>query len=163
MESREYVEVLFGEPREQQKKLVELMAPYIRDLDAEGLAIGKSAASVEELGKTTFQTIEIEKSFPGFGFFPKPGRSVGLLHDNLQKEKGITSLVSAGIMNTAITFRATDEADFSVHELIAELRAKLPNAFVEGGGHKNAGAISFIPMRKDAVVEIVRDFVAKRG
>ena len=161
MESREYIEVLFGEPREQQKKLVSLMAPHIRNLDEKGLAIGKSAAIVETLNKVTLQTIEIEKSFPGFGFFPKPGRSVGLLHDDLQKEKGVTSLVSVGIMNTAMTFRATDEANFSMHEMICRLQEKLPNAFVEGGGHKNAGAINFIPRMKDEVWEVVKGFISK--
>ncbi len=160
MEAREYVEVLFGEPRDKQKELVDLMAPHIRELDRKGLAIGKVSAVKEDLNGVTFQSIEIDKAFPGFGFFPKPGRSVGLLHDSL-KEEGVEKLVSAGIMNTAITFRATDEANFSVHELIGILREKLPNAFVEGGGHKNAGAINFIPMRKDEVVEIVRNFVGK--
>jgi archaea-specific RecJ-like exonuclease len=159
MEAREYVGVLFGEPREQQKKLVSLMAPHIRDLDAKGLAIGKSAAEVEKLGNTTLQTIQIEASFPGFGFFPKPGRSTGILHDNLQKEKGVTSLISIGIMNTAMTFRATDEANFSTHELIKTLQEKLPNAFVEGGGHKNAGAINYIPRMKEDVYREVRKFI----
>src|SRR5690606_3365208 len=37
MEAREYIEVVFGEPREQQKALVSLMAPYIKDLEAKGL------------------------------------------------------------------------------------------------------------------------------
>ena len=171
MEAREYVGVLFGEPREQQKKLVELMAPYIRELDRKGLAIGKAGAEKEELNGVTFQTINIDKSFPGFGFFPKPGRSVGLLHDACIKDAEVAGrrwqvaggvrLVTAGIMNTAITFRATNEANFSVHELIGVLKERLPNAFVEGGGHKNAGSINFIPARKDAVVEIVREFVGR--
>ncbi len=162
MEAREYVEVLFGEPRAQQKKLVSLMAPHIKDLDAKGLAIGKAAAQVEKLGNTTLQTVQVEASFPGFGFFPKPGRSTGLLHDNLQKEKGITSLVSIGIMNTAMTFRATDEANFSTHELIKYLQTKLPNAFIEGGGHKNAGAINYIPRMKEDVYKEVRNFIESR-
>ncbi|MBT3397982.1 hypothetical protein HOA55_01315 [archaeon] len=161
MEAREYIEVLFGEPRAQQKKLVSLMAPHIRDLDAKGLAIGKSSANIEKIGDVTLQTVIIETSFPGFGFFPKPGRSVSLLHDNLQKEDGVKSLVSIGIMNTAMTFRATDEANFSMHDLIALLRKKLPNAFVEGGGHKNAGAINFIPKMKDDVLDIVKGFIGK--
>ena len=159
MEAREYIEVLFGEPRDKQKQLVSLMAPHIKDLDAKGLAIGKSAAKIEEIGKVTLQTIKIEESFPGFGFFPKPGRSVGLLHDNLQKEKGVTSLVSIGIMNTAMTFRATDGANFSMHKLIKELQEKLPNAFVEGGGHKNAGSINYIPKMKEEVTSSVYDFI----
>jgi RecJ-like exonuclease len=161
MEAREYIGVLFGEPREQQKKLVDLMAPHIRELDRKGLAIGKASAEKEEMNGVTFQTISIDKAFPGFGFFPKPGRSVGLLHDSLKSE-GVEALVTAGIMNTAITFRATDEANFSIHKLIGILNERLPNAFVEGGGHKNAGSINFIPIRKDAVVEIVREFVGKK-
>jgi RecJ-like exonuclease len=161
MEAREYISVLFGEPKEQQKKLVSLMAPHIRDLDKKGLAIGKSSAVIEELGSITLQTIEIEKSFPGFGFFPKPGRSVGLLHDNLQKEKDVKKLVSIGVMNTAMTFRATDAAEFSMHEMIKRLRTKLPNAFIEGGGHKNAGAINFIPKMKEEVFEEVKKFISK--
>jgi len=160
MEAREYVEVLFGEPRDKQKKLVELMAPYIRELDRKGLAIGKVAAEVEVLGNVTLQTIDIDKSFPGFGFFPKPGRATGLLHDSLKNE-GVIRLVSAGVMATAVTFRATDESGFSTHELIVELRKELPNAFVEGGGHKNAGTINFIPRKKAEVLGIVRDFIAR--
>ena len=159
MEVREYVGVLFGEPREKQKELVSLMAPHIKELDKKGLAIGKAAAEIEEFGDTTLQTIQIEASFPGFGFFPKPGRSTGLLHDNLQKEKGVKKLVSIGIMNTAMTMRATDAANFSAHELIKELQEKLPNAFVEGGGHKNAAAINYIPRMKEDVYKAVREYI----
>ncbi len=162
MEVREYIEVLFGEPRKKQKELVSLMAPYIRELDRKGLAIGKSNAKQEKLGKVTLQTIEVEETFPGFGFFPKPGRAVGLIHDNYQKEKGVTSLVTAGIMNTAITLRATDEANFSVHELINFLNKKVPEAFTNGGGHKNAGSINFLPYKKKEIVELLKEFIKSR-
>ena len=161
MEVREYMEVLFGEPRDKQKNLVNLMAPHIRKLDAKGLAIAKMNAKIEEVGDTTLQSLEIDKIFPGFGFFPKPGRCVGLVHDNLQKEKGIKNLVSAGIMNTAITLRATDGANFSVHRLIKFLDEKLPNAFVEGGGHKNAGSINFLPNKREEVLKYFMEFMKK--
>lgn len=161
MEVREYIEVLFGEPRHKQKALVSLLAPYIRELDRKGLEIGKAGAVIEKIKGVTLQIVPIEQTFPGFGFFPKPGRAVSLLHDNLQKEKGVTKLVSAGVMNTAITFRATDEANFSMHELIDLLKKKLPNAFVEGGGHKNAGAINYIPKMKDEVFEVVKEYIGR--
>ena len=161
MEVREYIEVLFGEPRDKQRQLVELMAPYIRELDTKGLAIGKEHAVIEEMGSITVQKIFIEETFPGFGFFPKPGRSVGLVHDSLKKE-GKRKLISVGIMNTAMTFRATDEANFSVHGLIEFLNKELPNAFVEGGGHKNAGSINFLPKSKDMIIELFDRFVEKR-
>ncbi len=162
MEVREYIEVLFGEPRRKQKDLVSLMAPYIRELDRKGLEIGKSNSRHEKIDNVILQTIEIEKTFPGFGFFPKPGRAVSLVHDNYQKEKKVTILVTAGIMNTAITLRATDEANFSVHELIKFLNEREPNAFVSGGGHKNAGSINFLPYKKEEVINLLKEFIRKR-
>ena len=162
MEVREYIEVLFGQPRDKQKELVSLMAPYIRNLDAKGLAIGKSTAEQKKIGNAVLQMIDIDETFPGFGFFPKPGRAVGLVHDNLQKEKGITSLVTAGIMRTAITLRATDEANFSVHALLKYLNEKIPNGFVGGGGHKNAGSLNFLPKKKDEVVKHLKEFIKER-
>lgn len=161
LEAREYFEVVFGEPRPQQKKLVELLAPYIKELDEKGLRIAEENAIIEEINKTTLQKIMIEETFPGFGFFPKPGRSVSLVHDSL-KRKGKTKLVSVGVMNTAMTFRATDEANFSVHEFLNFLKEKLPNAFVEGGGHKNAGAITFVPKYKKDIVELLEEFMKGR-
>jgi archaea-specific RecJ-like exonuclease len=164
MEVREYIEVLFGQPRDKQKALVKLMAPYIRDLDAKGLSIGKSNAKIEKLGKITFQSLYIDDTFPGFGFFPKPGRAVGLVHDDLKYSGKIkdNAIVTAGIMRAAITIRATDEANFSVHELIEFLNKKSPESFVNGGGHKNAGSINFLPYKQEEVVELLRDFIKKR-
>ena len=163
MEVREYIEVLFGEPRNKQKELVKLMAPYIRELDAKGLAIGKANAQIEKVGKATLQILFVEEVFPGFGFFPKPGRSVGLVHDDLQKEKKITNLISIGVMGTAMTIRATDEANFSVHNLIQFISKKSPNSFVEGGGHKNAGSITFLPNKRKEVLELVKEFIKSRN
>jgi RecJ-like exonuclease len=161
MEVREYIEVLFGEPRDKQKALVNLMSPYIRELDKKGLKIGQENAHIEKIGNVTLQTISIEETFP-IGFFPKPGRAVGLVHDALQVEKKVTNLVTAGLMNTAITLRATDGANFSVHELIRFINEKLPESFINGGGHKNAGSISFIPNKKQKVVELLKEFIKGR-
>lgn len=161
MEAREYIEVVFGEPREQQKKLVGLMAPYIKEMDQKGLQMAKHNAIIEEINGVTIQKIMIEETFPGFGFFPKPGRSVGLVHDSLKTE-GKSKLVSVGIMNTAMTFRATDEANFSVHDFMEFLRKKVPNAFVEGGGHKNAGSINYLPKFKEEVIKLFEDFMKQR-
>ncbi len=161
LEAREYFEVVFGEPRKQQEKLVSLLAPYIRKLDEKGLKIAKENAIIQEINGVTFQKIMIEESFPGFGFFPKPGRSVGLVHDSL-KQQGKTSLISVGIMNTAMTFRATNESNFSVHDLIAFIEKKEPGAFVEGGGHKNAGAITYLPKYKEKVMGLVEEFIKTR-
>ena len=162
LEAREYIEVVFGEPHEKQKALVNVMAPYIRDLDEKGLKMAQAGAKVEKIGSVSLQTIDIHKAFPGFGFFPKPGRAVGLAHDQVQVDKKLTSVVTAGVMDTAITFRATDEANFSVHDFIALIDKKLPDAFVNGGGHKNAGSINFVPSQKEKVVKLLKEFIRKR-
>ena len=162
MEVREYIEVVFGEPREKQKQLVELLAPHIRNMEKKGLEIAKANAKSEKIKNTTLQSIDIDETFPGFGFYPKTGMTVGMLHDDLQKTNSITNLVSIGIMRTALTMRATDEANFSVHELIKFLNKKLPNAFVEGGGHKNAGSITFLPNKQGEVLTLFKEFLKGR-
>jgi RecJ-like exonuclease len=162
MEAREYIEVLFGEPMKQQKALVALLAPHIRKLESKGLTIAKSTAEIEKIGKTSLQSIDIGKTFPGFGFYPKPGKCVGLIHDYARDEKKISNLVSIGIMDTAVTIRATDEANFSVHELIEFLDKKLPAAFVEGGGHKNAGSITFIPIKQQDVLRNLKEYIKSK-
>jgi len=163
MEVREYIEVLFGEPRDKQKQLVELLAPHIHALDAKGLMMAKSNAKTEKIGKTNLQILYFEEFFPGFGFYPKPGRITGMVHDNLQEEKGITSLVSVGVLGTSMTIRATDESNFSVHELIKFLDSELPDAFVDGGGHKNAGSITFLPNKQKEIVKLTKDFIKGRS
>lgn len=162
MEVREYIEVLFGEPRDKQKNLVELLAPHIRSLDSKGLAIARANAVKEKINETTLQSLDIEKFYPGFGFFPKPGRLVGLIHDIIQQEKSISNLVTVGIMGTAITIRATNDSNFSVHELINFLNKNIPEAFVEGGGHKNAGSITFLPNKKEEIVKLLKEFIRGR-
>ncbi|MBS3072037.1 hypothetical protein J4408_03535 [Candidatus Pacearchaeota archaeon] len=158
MEAREYIEVLFGEPKDKQKALVGLMAPYIRNLEFKGLEIAKSAAVLEKIGATSLQLLPIEETFSR-GFYPKPGKCTGLLHDYLKEEKKVTNLVTAGVLSDAITMRATDGANFSVHKLIEFLNKKVPSAFVQGGGHKNAGAISFVPRKKEEVLKYLREFI----
>jgi RecJ-like exonuclease len=163
MEAREYIETVFGTPRDKQKALVGLMAPYIEKLKAKGLAISKANANSQILGKTTLQILDIENTFPGFGFYPKPGMCVSMTHDSLQETQKVTNLVTVGVMGTAMTLRATDEANFSVHDFIELLNKKMPEAFVEGGGHKNAGSITFLPNKKDEVFEMLRQFIKSRS
>ncbi len=163
MEAREFIEVVFGEPREKQKKLVDLMAPYIRDLERTGLEIAKSASKIEKVSDVTLQIIEIQSAFPGFGFYPKPGKCVSMLHDNLQVISKTKKIISLGIMDSAITFRATDDANFSVGDFIAYLKEKLPESFVGGGGHKNAGSITFVPGTKEKILKQLNQFIKSRN
>jgi RecJ-like exonuclease len=159
MEAREYIEVLFGEPRTKQRKLVDLMIPYIKDLESRGLKIAQSNSKIEKMGDVTLQTLMIDETYPGFGFYPKPGKALGMLHDWIQIHKKLDRVVSAGIMSSAITFRATDDANFSVHEFMKLVDKKIPDAFVEGGGHKNAGSITFVPIKRNEILNLLKDYL----
>ena len=130
-------------------------------LDAKGLEMGKNNSTIEKLGNNHFQIIDIDNTFPGFGFFPKPGRSVSLVHGYSESEKKMEKLVTIGLMRTAITIRATNGANFSAHKLIKLLNEKLPNAFIEGGGHKNAASISFLPNKQQEVLKLFKEYVSK--
>ena len=163
MEVREFIGVIFGEPRDKQKALVSLMAPYIRSLEEKGLEIARQNVKLERINNTHLQLLEIENVFPGFGFYPKPGKCVGLIHDDAQKTKKLTNLITLGLMNTAITIRATEEANFSTHDLISFLNQRSPNSFVEGGGHKNAGSITFLPQKQPEISDLIKEFVKKLG
>lgn len=162
MEVREYIGVLFGEPRKKQRDLIDLLTPHIKELEKKAIAIARSNAKTEEIGKTILQTLDIERTFPKFGFYPKQGMCVSMMHDNLQASENIKNLVSVGIMDTALTMRATDSANFSVHDLIAFLDKRLPNAFVAGGGHKNAGSITFIPNKREEIIGLLKEFIQSR-
>jgi RecJ-like exonuclease len=84
---------------------------------------------------------------------------VGLVHDAAQSEGKLTKVVSIGLLTDAITIRATDEAHFSVHDLIHKLHKELSEAFVEGGGHKNAGSIKFVPNKQAAVLALLKEYI----
>jgi RecJ-like exonuclease len=54
VEAREIYGVLFGEPRNEQRALVGLLAPYIKKQEAKGLAIAKSTVKIKVLERQQF-------------------------------------------------------------------------------------------------------------
>ncbi|MBI3334084.1 hypothetical protein HYZ97_01230 [Candidatus Pacearchaeota archaeon] len=158
MEAREYVEVLFGEPMSQQKKLVGVLAPYIRKLEAKSIGVARAAAVKEKQGNASLQLLHIEETFSR-GVYPKPGRINGMLHDLTSKSE--KKLVSAGVLSDALTIRATEDSGFHIHDFIAYVQKEVPEAFVEGGGHHHAGAIRFVPSKKQEVLKALREYLKK--
>ena len=91
--------------------------------------------------------------------YPKPGKVTGMIHDFFQEDTKDLNVVTIGLMPDAITMRATDESNFSVHELIAYLHKQLPEAFVEGGGHHHAGAMRFVPSHQKKILDSLRAYI----
>ena len=84
-----------------------------------------------------------------------------MLHDFFEKS-GEKNLISLGVLTDAVTMRATEESGFSVHDFIAYCKKNIPEAFVNGGGHKHAGAIRFVPSKREKVLEMFRIFIGKK-
>jgi len=49
-----------------------------------------------------------------------------------------------------------------MHELIKYLNNKSLNSFVQGGGHKNAGSITFLPNKQKEILELLKEFIKER-
>ncbi|MBM3230283.1 hypothetical protein FJZ22_01345 [Candidatus Pacearchaeota archaeon] len=145
---------------DKQKKLVALLGPYIRGLEAKGLAIAEANAVREKIGKVTLQTLEVEQAYPR-GSYPKPGMCVGMLHDKAQLDLKTDALVSVGILPDLVTIRATEASGFSVHTFIEKLEKELPKAFPNGGGHHLAGAVKFTPTQRENVLKVLRSCIKK--
>lgn len=161
MEAREYIEVLFGDPIDKQKALVKILVPHIRKLEERGITVAKANVKKEQVGKTTLQLLYIEETFSR-NTYPKPGKVTGLVHDSIQTEENKTNVVSAGVLTDALTIRATDDSNFSVHDFIAYLNKHVPMAFAQGGGHKHAGALRFVPSKQKDVLQALRDYIKSR-
>lgn len=159
MEAREYVEVVFGEDIAQQKALVGVIAPHIRLLQEKSLKIASALVKREQHGKTTLQLLDVERSFSR-NSYPKPGQTIGMIHDHYKEQNKGARLVSVALLSDVFVLRASDEANFSVNEFIKYIDKKCPEAFIEGGGHKNAGAMKFVPAKQEEALKILREYLA---
>jgi archaea-specific RecJ-like exonuclease len=161
MEVREYIDVLFGKDPKKQKELVGIIAPHIQKLADKAVQIGKSAATKEVYNGVTLQLLMVEETFSRFAY-PKPGQSVGLLHDFVRDKENTPNIVTVGVLQDLVTIRATEPSGFSVHKFMAHLNKNLPEAFADGGGHHLAGAIRFVPAKRKEVLQELRKFVGKK-
>ncbi len=160
MEAREYIEVVFGDPIDKQKALVSLMNPFIRTMQKRGLEIAKSTVKREKIGQCTLQLLFVEETFSR-NAYPKPGQVVGMLHDFFQEKEKNKNVVSIGVLSDLVTIRATEESKFIVHDFLSVLQKNVPEAFPEGGGHKSAGALRFVPAQREKVLVALRTYLTK--
>lgn len=154
MEAREYIAVIFGDDRHRQEQIINLFADHIKKLEDRAVAIGTKAVVREKHDGRTLQLLDIEKAYP-FGAYPKAGKSTGLVHDvGVDELDG--GVVTIGLLNDVLIIRASNDSGFSVHAFIDRLHAQVPEAFADGGGHKFAGSIKFVPMQREKVLACLR-------
>jgi RecJ-like exonuclease len=105
----------------------------------------------EDLG--AFRLLRISRNSVPYGSYAG-SKLPRLAHDSATGPK-ITMVLD----EDSISFRADGVADFSVVDMIDNLREKMPYAMIGGGGHAFAGTLKFTPAAKDDVLREVEAYI----
>lgn len=139
-EARDYYDDLFT-LSDRQKNMVETIC---NELDRREKLLLKTIDHVKNIktkDNKSLVLLDLQNNF--LRDYPTAGRIVGLAHDNLKEST--EELVTIGYDYDLVIVRVKDNSNFDVRELIESLLEKFPWAQVNGGGHKHAGSIKFIP------------------
>ncbi len=152
-ESRYLIDDLLGKDPEKQKKLLELIYSIVKTKKDLVLDSIKHYMTMEETDEMAIASLEYDRiSFPNE--YPRYGIIVSMM---LKYAKTLTNkpVLAYGISDSKLTFRIDDSLDKVFQTFIDTIRSELPYAQVKGGGHEKAGTISFVPMARQQVQELV--------
>lgn len=110
-----------------------------------------------EINNIIFSHIDLEKYTVRFKY-PTPGKVIGMIHDNIAEGKEQHAVLSIGHLSDMIIIRATKPV-LPVDTIIKNLRKKMPEANVEGGGHECAGTIKFVSAHLDTVIQEIKNML----
>ncbi len=150
LESKRMIDDIFGADSDNQKKLFEIILPIIEKKKKIAEKIGVKYTTLQQKKDITIALIPLYE-ITIRGDYPPSGRISGIVHDSLKKDH--KKLVTLGILNESIIFRATEESGFDSNKIIDALKEKYPDAMISGGGHKRAAGIRFISKMRDEIVE----------
>ncbi len=157
-EGRGLVNVLFGEDREKQKQLVQLLYKDINERFERQKLVVKKYANVKETDKIVIvrlalENITIRESFPA------AGKTAGVGHDLFKKEnKGI---ITIGSGSDFVVFRCDNVEGFDVNKIVKELKQNLPHTLADGGGHAYAGSIKFVSAAKQEILDFIDKYIER--
>ncbi|MBW2988296.1 hypothetical protein DRJ48_05325 [Candidatus Woesearchaeota archaeon] len=140
--------------RESQDSLIGRIYPISQERREKRIAAMKRLLRLRKFGGRLLAQIELGELFEGYSY-PPPGRSIGLLYEELCKQHN--NPVVMGIGSNYIIFRGKLPQELSIETLIASLRERLPDVEISGGGHEVAGTLWFLPADKGLVLELVDD------
>ncbi len=155
MQARGFVNSLFGEGDfKRQKEIMRLVGKEIKSRNQKTLTAARHYMNLEKNNDTIIMTLEADK-VTNRGDFPAIGKTVGMTHDSIKKENPGKAIISLGLGPDFITLRMTDEANFSVGNIVKTLQEKVPYGNVDGGGHEHAGSIKFLEAAREEVHRIL--------
>ena len=153
-DGREFVYDVLGvncDSRDRHEAVVSLLADRAeRDVDRQ-LDGALQHVSHEQLdnGAALFR-LDVENYAKRFTY-PAPGKTTGAVHDRKVEATG-DPVITIGYGPDFAVLRS-DGVRLDIPEMVEELQAEFPGAGVSGGGHLVVGSISFVPGRREAVVD----------
>jgi len=135
----DFVLILNAEVAEGFENQLRCALPYLRSVEINGI---------------NFSTIDLEKYTMRFTY-PAPGAVLSRIHEFAAKENENLPSLTIGMTEDMFIVRASKPI-LPVQEIIDNLKAKFPQANVDGGGHEMAGAIRFVSAHKDSLIEEIK-------
>jgi RecJ-like exonuclease len=152
-ESRYLIDDLLGKDKKKQEKLLDLIYSIVKAKKDQVLESIKHYMKIEQAGSMAIASLEYDMiSFPNE--YPRYGIIVSMM---LRHAKSLTQkpVLAYGISDSKATFRIDDGLDIYFQRFIDTIRHTLPYAQVKGGGHEKAGTISFVPMARQKVQDLI--------
>ena len=108
----------------------------------------------QEINNVIFSHIDLEKYTVRFKY-PPAGKVIGMVHDEIAEGKDHHAVITLGCLSDMIILRATKPV-LPIAKIIEHLKATMPEANVEGGGHECAGTIKFVSAHSEKVLENIK-------
>jgi archaea-specific RecJ-like exonuclease len=140
---------------ERQEELTNLIITELDLRDKTIIESFKRYSKAEKMGNFQLVISKLDELLD-YGSYPHSGKATGIFFDSLKGEKTILLGMSPG----AITFR-TNLEKFDLNAMIAEMKKRLPYVQLEGGGHRVAGTIHFIPAGREEVLGFIREYLKR--
>jgi RecJ-like exonuclease len=142
--SFEFVQLINEEVRKGFETQLQSTLPYLRSQEINGML---------------FSWIDLEKYTMRFTY-PAPGAVVSRIHEIVATSEGndARAVMTLGYVEDMIIIRASKPV-LPVQRIIEALKAKYPNANVDGGGHEMAGTIRFVSAHRDDLIEEIRNLL----
>lgn len=158
-ESREFVDDLFGNNMDAQKKIVEMLTPELDRRYAAVERVARRYAEKEDFGNFYLIHFDGEKGTYR-GEYPAIGKSTNHIHRVFESEldKPIVTMTSG---STFMTVRVSDGVkNISIPEFVTDwVYKKCADANADGGGHERAGSVKFVEYGREDILNLFKEYL----
>lgn len=157
-EAREFVDDLFGNNMEAQKKIVEMLGPELNRLYESRWQVAKHYTEKIDFGKFYLVLFDGEKG-TNRGEYPAIGKSTNHIHRKFEEELD-KPIITATHGTTFMTIRCSDPIEkFSVPEFCSKYAHKMKHTGAEGGGHEKAGSVKFVEYGREEIISAFKKYL----